>query len=105
MRVVITLPDAQMSAVDLVGDRLGLKRSDALRYLITFGLTQEQFRGASMDSARASLLVADMAAREMDMEFSVKADLSQDRDRVLVTPGQGTKSERLRNGKGRRGHD
>lgn len=96
MRVVVTLPDEQLERIDHVAERLGIKRSDAIRFLLTYGLTHEQFRAASTDSARASLIVADMAAREMSAEFLMGEGPGE--DRVLVTPGLGSKVKHGRGG-------
>ena len=103
MRIVIQMPESQVEKVDSVAERLGLRRSDAVRYLLTYGLTQEQFRGASCDSARASLLLANHAVQEMDAAFSFDLGMGEERDRVLVTPGLQSKSAPKKNGKGGKG--
>lgn len=63
MRVSISMTDDQVRIVDRLGSHLGLRRSEAIRYLLTAGIDASRARQAITDSADASLQLV-MAARE-----------------------------------------
>lgn len=96
MRINLSIPEGQMVQVDRVAERLGLRRAEAVRHLLTLGLTKAQVEGSIVDQADAMQFFKDMAAAE--------AKAGQNQVRGLVTPGQGDKSGRgaRRGAKGRR---
>ena len=63
MKTSLVIPDTQMLEIDRVAKRLGLPRADALRFLITAALTSEQTRGAQVDTAEGTQMLARMAER------------------------------------------
>jgi hypothetical protein len=77
-----------------------MKRLQCLNYLITLALSQEQFRGATVDTADGTLLLARLAQAEMS-EFKGGSEGGKP-VQVLVTPGQGDKNGRAKGTKDRR---
>lgn len=92
MRTTITIPHGQVEHVDRIATRLGMKRLQCLNYLITLALSQEQFRGATVETAEGTLLLAKLAQAEMgDSHGGSEGGKPV---QVLVTPGQGDKNGR-----------
>lgn len=92
MRTTLTIPDKQMAQIDRIAQRLGMRRGQTLNYLLTLALSHEQFRGASIETADGTLILARLAEKEMEEWESYKAGGAVEVP-VLVTPGQRLKNE------------
>lgn len=85
MRTTVTIPEGQVEQVDRIATRLGMKRLQCLNYLITLAVSQEQFRGATVETAEGTNLLARLAQQEFH-DFKASTDDAKQVP-VLVTPG------------------
>lgn len=65
MRTTITIPDKQAKKIDRIAEYLGVKRTQAITYLITQGISAEQFKIANVDTAEGTRLLAAMAEKDL----------------------------------------
>ena len=101
MRTTITIPQGQVDQIDRIAKRLGMRRLQCINYLVTLALSQEQFRGATSDTADGTLILARLAEREME-EYDKVMGNAPEKVPVLVTPGQRLKNETGKKSKERR---
>jgi Arc/MetJ-type ribon-helix-helix transcriptional regulator len=60
MKVSVNLPEPLVARLVIVGEGLGLNRSECLRYLITSALSVEQYKGAVVSAAKSQALLSQM---------------------------------------------
>lgn len=61
MKVTLSFADELVRRVESFGQRMGMPRCEAFRYLVASGLSVELWRGAAIDSASAQLQMVEMS--------------------------------------------
>lgn len=75
VKISVNLPGPLVARLTVVGEGLGLNRSECLRYLITSALSVEQYKGAVVSAAKSQALLSQMVEVEK---------LAADADRRVV---------------------
>lgn len=61
MKLTLSFADELIRRVEAFGERMGMPRAEAFRYLVASGLSVELWRGAAIDSAAAQMQMVELS--------------------------------------------